>query len=131
MKRTPRILCLLFALAMVPALSGCVYMVIGGVGALGGYYVSPDTVEGILTDKQQDDIWDASVDVLSIMGIITERSEPGGVIMAKVQGAKVTINITQISQSSVKISVKARRAFFPKIRLAQDIYVKIVDNVNQ
>ena len=29
-------------------LTGCVYVVIGSLGALGGYVVSPDTVEGLV-----------------------------------------------------------------------------------
>ena len=116
---------------LVLSASGCVYMIIGGVGALGGYVVSPDTVEGIMTDKDQGDVWAAAVDVISVMGIIQERSEPGGVIVAKIQNAKVTVTIFQMSQSTVRLTVKARKTFFPKIRVAQEVYVKIVNDLTQ
>ncbi len=110
--------------------SGCVYLVVGGVGALGGYVVSPDTVEGILDNKAQGDVWQAAVDIIGVMGIIEESNEPGGIIIAKIQGTKVTIAIMEISADTVKLSVKARKAFLPKIRLSQDIYSKIVQKVN-
>lgn len=126
-----KILVGLVSMCLVFSLTGCVYMIIGGVGALGGYVVSPDTVEGILTDKEQDDVWQAAVDVISIMGIINERSEPGGVIVAKIQNAKVQVTIFQMSKSTVRLTVKARKTFFPKIRIAQDVYVKIVNELNQ
>lgn len=110
--------------------SGCVYLVVGGVGALGGYVVSPDTVEGVLDNKAQGDVWQAAVDIIGVMGIIEESNEPGGIILAKIQGTKVTITIMEISPDTVKLSVKARKAFLPNIRLSQDIYSKIVQKVN-
>lgn len=110
--------------------SGCIYLVVGSVGALGGYVVSPDTVEGVLDNKAQGDVWQAAVDIIGVMGIIEESNEPGGIILAKIQGTKVTITIMEISPDTVKLSVKARKAFLPKIRLSQDIYSKIVQKVN-
>ena len=111
--------------------SGCVYLIIGGVGAVGGYVASPDTFEGLLMDKEQGDVWEAASDVISIMGIITERSEPGGIIVAKVQNAKVTVTIFQMSKSTVRLTVKARKTFLPKIKLAQEVYVKVVNELNE
>jgi hypothetical protein len=119
------------SLSLAFSLTGCVYLVIGGFGALGGYMISPDTVEGILTDKEQDEVWDAAIDVVSIMGIITERSEPGGVIVAKIQNANVRVTIFQMSKSTVRLTVKARKNFFPKSRIAQEVYVKIVNGLTE
>ena len=112
-------------------LNGCVYLVIGGVGALGGYVISPDTVEGILTNKDRDRVWDSTVEVASVMGIIQDRNESGGVLITKVQGTKVTITIVQTSSSTVKVTVKARKAFLPKIGVAEEVYTKIVTHVNE
>jgi hypothetical protein len=106
-------------------------MIIGGVGALGGYVVSPDTVEGLLSDKDQSDVWEAADSVISIMGIISEKSEAGGLIAAKIQGTKVTVTIYQMSKSTVRLTVKARKTFFPRIKVAQDVYAKIVNELSQ
>ncbi len=106
-------------------LSGCVFLVVGGVGALGGYIVSPDTIEGV-TDHDQAQAWDAAISIISIMGTILEKSEQGGLIISKVSGTKVIVNVIPISGSTVKVSVKARKAFLPRIKVAQDVYVKIM-----
>ena len=113
------------------SVSSCVYLIIGSVGALGGYVASPDTFEGILSDKEQSDVWQAASEVISIMGIISERSEPGGILVAKIQNTKVTVKIFQMSKSTVRLTVKARKAFFPRIKLAQEVYVKIVNELTE
>ena len=110
-------------------LSGCVYLVIGGVGALGGYVVSPDTVEGI-TDADETAVWDAALEVLSVMGIIEEQNETGGMIIAKIQKTRVTVTIQTINPTTTKLTIKARRAFIPKIQIAQDVFVKIMSGTN-
>lgn len=115
---------------LICSLSGCVYF-LGGAGVLGGYIVSPDTMEGILVDRRQEDVFDAAVEVVSILGVISERSDKSGILLARIQGAKVTITVTAISESAVRLSVKARKALLPKVRLAQDIYVKIVNKSSE
>ena len=112
------------------SLSGCVYLVVGGVGALGGYIVSPDTVEG-LTDANLHQVWDTAVEVVSIMGLVDSKNESGGVIQADVNVGRVTVLMTQMSSSSVKLSVKARKHYLPKISLAQDVFVKIMSRVKE
>lgn len=104
---------------------GCVYVVVGTVGALGGYVVSPDTVEGVLSGKSSDEVWDAVLKVVANLGIINEQNESGGVLLATVSGAKVTITTMPLSKSAVKLSVKARKAFLPRIKVAQDVYIRV------
>ena len=119
----------LLALCLMLFSSGCVYMIVGGIGALGGYVVSPDTVEGIITGKDLEEVWDAATEIVGIMGIVREQNEKSGIILAKIQGTKVTVTISRISQSSLKLTIKARKAFLPKIKVAQDVYIKIVDKL--
>ncbi len=105
-------------------------MIIGGIGALGGYVVSPDTVEGV-SNNEASAAWDAAVDVISIMGTISEQQQEAGIIIAHVQGAKVTVTISSINQSNIKLTVKARKSFLPKISIAQDVFVKIMTHLNE
>jgi len=109
---------------------GCFYLVIGGVGALGGYAISPDTVEGTMTGRNIQDLWASAVDVISIMGIIDEKNENAGVIIARVQGTHVTITLLEPVSDTVKLRVKARKGMVPRIKLAQDIYAKIIQKAN-
>jgi len=106
--------------------SGCFYLVIGGVGALGGYAISPDTVEGNVEGRSTADIWDAALQTVSVMGVIEEKNDVSGVLIAKVQGTQVTISISEPITETVKLRVKARKGMMPKVKLAQDIYTKIV-----
>ncbi|MCK5581631.1 MAG: hypothetical protein KAJ18_10225 [Candidatus Omnitrophica bacterium] len=110
------------------SLSGCVYLVVGGVGALGGYVVSPDTVEGVVAGGSRAMLWDSAIEVISVMGIIEEKTDSGGVMIAKVNRAKVTITVSGMGGENAKLMVKARRMFIPKVKMAQDIYVKIIDH---
>ncbi len=110
--------------------SGCFYLVIGGVGALGGYAISPDTVEGMVGGYSTQDVWQAAVDTVSIMGLIEEKNEIAGVVVAKVSGAHITVTVAEPVVDTVKLRVKARRGMMPKIKLAQDIYTKIVQKAH-
>lgn len=121
------------ALLMMPVLlmlNGCIYLVVGGVGAVGGYIVSPDTVEGI-TENDKNSVYDASIEISSIMGSVVEQNVDGGVILAKINTADVTISMVPISETTVKLMVKARKLYLPRINLAQDIYVKIMNYLNE
>jgi hypothetical protein len=121
----------LFLSVWLLSLSGCVYVVIGGVGALGGYVISPDTVEGVMTGRDYDEVWSAAKEVVSIMGVITDENKQGGVMLSKVHGTKVTITLFRASQTAVKLTVKARKSFLPKIQVAQEVYIKIENYLNQ
>ena len=118
------------ALVFSVTASGCIYLVVGGIGALGGYVISPDTVEGIVHADEKE-LWDKANNVLAIMGSIDEVNEEGGVILANVAGAKVSVVMLPYDEDSMKIRVKARKAFLPKISTAQDVYVKIMSEVSE
>jgi hypothetical protein len=114
-----------FVSTLMVFLNGCVYLVVGSVGALGGYVISPDTVEGVMYDRQQPQVWDAVLRVVSVKGVILEQNDLGGVVIAKINNAKVTITVVDIGDETVKLTIKARKALLPKVKLAQEIYVKI------
>ena len=115
--------------ALCVLLSGCVYLVVGSVAAVGGYTVSRDTIQGE-SEQPFDDIWDAAVDIVSIMGTVNSRSRELGKISAIVNGAKVTIHVMPLTSSTTRLKVKARKAVFPSIANAQNIFVKIMSRVN-
>lgn len=120
----------LLMLPILFSLSGCVYLVVGGIGALGGYVVSPDTVEGITTNDDVT-VWDTASEIIGIIGTVQESSEDAGIILATVEGAKVRITVQALNDTNTKISVKARKHFFPKISTAQNVFVKIMSTLNE
>ena len=117
-------------LSIIYIFSGCVYLVVGGIGALGGYVVSPDTVEGVTTHDLET-VWESTIDVVGIMGVIEEQSKEGGILICKINGSRVTVTLTSINKNNVKVTVKARKAFMPKISVAQDVFVKVMSNINE
>lgn len=125
-----RILLSLFLAGLIFSTGGCVYLVVGGVAAMGGYAISPDTVEGTIAGRNTQDVWQSAVDTISIMGIIEEKNDISGILIANVQGAHVTVSVAEPVTDNVKLRVKARRGIMPKIKLAQDIYNKIAQRVH-
>ena len=110
--------------------SGCWFLVIGGAGAVGGYAVTRDTFEGV-SSKGQEELFTAAHKVLSIMGTITDERPKDGEIQAKVYGNRVTVYVIQINLTTSKLRVKARNAIFPRIGLAQEVYTKIMNLLEQ
>jgi len=110
--------------------SGCVWLVVGGVGAVGGYAVSRDTFEGV-TSKGQEELLAAAHKVLSVMGAITDERPKDGEIKAMVYGNHVTVNVIQINLTTGKLRVKARNGIFPRIGIAQEVYTKIMNQLEE
>ena len=64
-----RLIAALISLCVVTAVSGCVPLWVGAgvAGIVGGYSVSPDTVEGT-SSHSLEECWDASKEIATIMG---------------------------------------------------------------
>ncbi len=117
-------------LLVLPAifLSGCIYAIIGGVAAAGGYAISQDTIKGEI-DAEFNSVWDNANEVLSIMGTIESESYEMGEIIAAVSGAKVWVHVIQLTPSTIRLRVKARKNLFPSIGTAQNVFIKIMNRV--
>ncbi|MCX5682013.1 MAG: hypothetical protein NT079_07100 [Candidatus Omnitrophica bacterium] len=128
--KTKNIFLLLVVCVFCFLTSSCVYFIAGGVGALGGYAISPDTVEGD-TEVDYNAAWDSATEVVGIMGTIGTKDYKLGKIDAVISGAKVTVDLSQISSTEVRLRVKARKNMLPDIKLAQDIFVKIKKKIKE
>ena len=110
-------------------LSGCIFVIGGAVGVLGGYAISQDTIQGE-TSKSFTSIWSSAVEVLNIMGDVSIEDAAKGVIEASVDSSRVKIDVVELVPGVVRLRVKARKSIFPNIKLAQKIYVKIIENAS-
>jgi len=128
MKYSVKIFPVLLAAFFCAFSNGCVFLVVGGVGAVGGYAVTRDTFEGV-SSKGQEEIMTAAHKVLSIMGTITDERPKDGEILATVNGNHVTVDVIQINLTSSKLRVKARYAIFPRVGAAQEVYTKIINQL--
>ncbi len=121
---------ILFAAFLCVFSSGCVFLVIGGVGAVGGYAISRDTFEGI-SSKGQEELLASAHKVLSIMGTIKDERPKDCEIVATVYGNHVVVDVVQINLTTSKLRVKARNGIFPRIAVAQEVYTKIMNQLEQ
>ena len=69
--------------------------------------------------------------VLSIMGTITDERPKDGEIVATVYGDHVTVDVIQINLTTSKLRVKARKDLFPSLGIAQEVYTKIMNQLEQ
>ena len=110
--------------------SGCVFVVVGAAGAVGGYAVTRDTFEGV-SSKSQEELLASAHKVMSIMGTILNERPKDGEIVGTVYGAHVTIDVIQINLTTSRLRVRARKLIFPRIGIAQEIYTKIMNQLEQ
>ena len=110
--------------------SGCVFIIVGAAGAVGGYAVTRDTFEGV-SSKSQEELLASAHKVMSIMGTILNERPKDGEIVGTVYGAHVTVDVIQINLTTSKLRVKARKLIFPRIGIAQEIYTKIMNQLEQ
>ena len=128
MKNSFKLFHVILVACMCVFLSGCWFLVIGGAGAVGGYAVSQDTFEGV-SAKGQEELVTAAHKVLAIMGTITDDKPKDGEIVALVSGAHVTVTVVQINLTTSKLRVKARKDLLPCRSIAQEIYTKIMNQL--
>ena len=108
--------------------SGCIFLVIGGAGVVGGYAISRDTFEGV-SSKGQEELLASAHKVLAIMGNISDERPRDGEIVATVYGNHVIVDVIQINLTTSKLRVKARNGIFPRIGVAQEVYTKIMNQL--
>lgn len=126
MKRILAYVCFLLILPVF--LTGCAWLVVGGIGAVGGFAVTRDTIQGEY-DAKFSDAWKSAQTVCSTLGVITSRDTSTGVLTATVDNAKVKVMISQLTPEAVRLKVKARKGIFPRMGTAEKVFVKIVQHL--
>jgi hypothetical protein len=106
---------------------GCAPLIVGAaVGAVGGYAASKDTIQGE-TDRSFDSLWNSALMVSKIRGLVQQEDYAGGQIIVDVKPTKVWIRLVRLTQATTRIRVSARKYHMPNLELAQDLYVKIME----
>ena len=108
-------------------LSGCAPLIVGAaVGAVGGYAISKDTVQGE-TDKAYDELWSSALRVSRIRGTIKQEDSVRGNIQLEAEASRVQIRLIRLTHATTRLKVSARKYHLPNLSLAQDIFVKITE----
>jgi hypothetical protein len=109
--------------------SGCVPLIVGGAGVLGGYAISKDTIQGE-TDKDYNTLWNAVKTVAKIKGTIKTEDKTKGYLELTVDSSRVVVQLSRLTKTANRLRVSARRMGLPNIDLAQDIFVKILEQAS-
>ena len=104
---------------------GCVPILVGA-GAVGGYAISKDTIQGE-TDIPYDDLWSSALKVSRIRGTIRQEDAAGGYLKLAVESGFIWVRLIKITQATTRLKVSARKYHLPNISLAQDMYLKIME----
>jgi len=116
--------CILFS-------SGCAPLIIGGaVGALGGYAASKDTVQAEM-QTEYDKLWNASLALIHFRGKLIVEDYTRGFIQAEVDASKVWIRIVRLTKTLNRIKISARKCHLPNLSLAQDLFVRIIEEAKK
>lgn len=110
------------------SLSGCAALIVGGaVGALGGYVVSKDTIQGD-SDKAYESLWDSAMTIAKARGTIKQENSQRGYIELETDSSKVYIRLIRLTRVTTRVRVSARNKYrMPNLNLAEDIFVKIIE----
>jgi hypothetical protein len=106
---------------------GCVPLIVGGAaGALGAYAVTKDTIQGE-SDKSYGALWNAANMVCRIRGTIKDEDSVKGYIELETESGHVWIRLIRLTRATTRIRISARKYHLPNLDLAQDMFVKIME----
>ena len=109
-------------------IAGCWFIVGGAVGVAGAYMVSKDTIQGE-TDKPYEGLWNAAVSVSRIRGVVKQEDNISGYIELEANSSLVKISLIRLTQTTTRLKISARTKImhFANMSLAQDLYVRIME----
>lgn len=117
----------MLAVSLVISSFGCAPLIVAGaVGAVGGYAISKDTIQGD-TDKDYDKVWYSALSVARLRGTITVEDSYKGSIELEAESSKIYIKVIRLTRTATRLRVSARKYHFPNLTLAQDIFVRIME----
>ncbi|MFH1655649.1 MAG: hypothetical protein ABH954_03460 [Candidatus Omnitrophota bacterium] len=123
-----KIVSYLLILFLGVSLCGCwVFFVGSAVGALGGYAIGRDTIQGE-TDKDSDALWESAIEVLDSMDASEIDDSTKGKIQARIGTTKTIITIEQLTPNTARLKVKCRKKVLPNLTLSQKLYVRIIEH---
>ena len=118
---------LLLSCLGLPLCGGCAPVLIA-TGAVAGYAVSRDSVI-VDMDHPWDRAWGAARQELSERGRIKRENPKRGRLDARIEEADVVVALKQLTPSTVRVIVRARKNLLPKVDVAQRVALGIQKRV--
>lgn len=123
----PKISWIAVWLVCVFLISGCAPLLIGGaVGALGGYAINRDTIQSE-TDIDYEQLWNAAISIVRMRGEPKFEDYVKGYISAEMESSRVWVRLIRLTKVTTRLRISARKYHFPNLGLAQDLFVRIME----
>ena len=104
--------------------SGCAPVLLATAGAVVGYAVSRDSVTMDL-DRPRDQVWGACLEETKRQGNLKREDRLRGRIDARIRETDVTLTLEQLTPSTVRVVIRARKHLLPQVDVAQRLGVAI------
>jgi hypothetical protein len=115
---------------LATGLCGCIPVFLMAVGGVGVYAISKDTIQGD-TDTPYEALWDSALKVSKIKGTVLQQDFNRGYIEIDANPNKIWIQLVRVTTVATKIKVSARKYKLPNIDLAQEVFIKIIEEAKR
>ena len=117
--------------AVTLACSGCAALLIGvAAGGVGMYAASNAAIQGE-SIMSYETLWQAALQVSKIRGTVSKEDFAAGVIELDADSSKVWIRVVKLTSETTRLRVAARKFKLPNLTLAQDLFLKIMEQARQ
>ncbi|MCM8794618.1 MAG: hypothetical protein NC819_02300 [Candidatus Omnitrophica bacterium] len=113
-----------FLTCLVFAAAGCAPLLIASAGAVAGYAVSRDSVTVDL-DAAREDVWRICLEETKRYGTVKRQDALRGRIDAQIQGADTVLTLEQLTASTVRVVIRARKNLLPQLDVAQRLGIAV------
>ena len=105
--------------------TGCPLILIGA-GVAGGYAIGKDSATATL-ERGFDAVWSVIRQEVEKMATITTENKALGTMEARTpDDTKVWVTLERPTNTSVSLTIKARKNLMPRVKVAQDIMEKVL-----
>ena len=104
--------------------AGCAAVALVSVGSVVGYAVSRDHVE-MTVEQPYDKVWSAALEETKRAGLLKDINQDTGRIEATTQGTHLVVTLERLTETTVKVIIKARKHMLPQIEIAQRLATRL------
>jgi hypothetical protein len=113
------------------AAAGCAPLVVGmAVGGVAMYAVSKDTIQGE-TDKPYEALWQAAREVGRMRATIKSENLESGTVYLESDSGRAWVRLVRVNDQTTRLKVSARKYHMPNISYAQELFSKIIEQVDK
>lgn len=113
------------ALALAFGASGCAALWVAG-GAAAGYALTRDSMAFSVEDRAFRRVWEAAAREARRRGTVKAEDPGKGRLDARIEGADVVVTLEQLTVTTVRVTVRARKNLLPRRGVAEQLGLAIL-----